>query len=62
MRSEASLEGDIIIRIPTGSEVSILYYDERELLLDGAIGQWCKVKYADKEGWVWGNYIDPIND
>ncbi len=58
MRSEASLESEIVIRIPTGSKVSILYYDERQLFLDGAMGQWCRIKYADQEGWVWGNYVD----
>jgi len=60
MRSAASLESEIVIRIPTGSQVSILYYDERQLLLDGEMGQWCRIKYADQEGWVWGNYIDKL--
>lgn len=60
MRSEASLESEIVIRIPTGSKVSILYFDERQLFLDGAMGQWCRIKYADKEGWVWGNYVDQL--
>lgn len=57
MRDDASLSGEVIVKIPNGSKVSILYFDERELLLDGAMGQWCKVKYAGKEGWVWGNYL-----
>lgn len=60
MRSEASLESEIVIRIPTGSKVSILYFDERQLFLDGAMGQWCRIKYADQEGWVWGNYLDKL--
>lgn len=60
MRSEASLESEIVIRIPTGSKVSILYYDERQLFLDGAMGQWCRIKYADQEGWVWGNYVEKL--
>ena len=60
MRSEASLESEIVIRIPTGSQVSILYFDERQLFLDGAMGQWCRIKYADQEGWVWGNYVDRL--
>lgn len=57
MRSEPSLESAVLLEIPTGSQVSILYYDDRQLFLDGAMGQWCKIKYADQEGWVWGNYI-----
>ncbi len=57
MRSEPSLESDVLLRIPSGSTVSILYYDDRQLMLDGDIGQWCKIKYADQEGWIWGNYV-----
>lgn len=61
MRSEASLDGSILMRIPNGSSVSILYYDDEELFLDGSVGRWCRIKYADQEGWVWGNYIDELN-
>lgn len=57
MRSEPSLSSSVIIKIPNGSEVSILFFDQRELLLDGAMGQWCKIRYAENEGWVWGNYL-----
>jgi len=61
LRSEPSLESAILLKIPTQSKVSILYYDERELVLDGAMGKWCRVIYAEQEGWVWGNYIKEIN-
>ncbi len=61
LRSEPSLESAILLKIPTQSTVSILYYDERELVLDGAMGQWCRVVYADQEGWVWGNYVREVN-
>jgi Uncharacterized protein with a bacterial SH3 domain homologue len=60
MRADPSLSGEIVLRIPTGSTVNILYYDERRLFLEGAMGQWCRIRYADKEGWVWGNYIELI--
>ena len=60
LRSEASLESDILIKIPVGSQVSIVYYDDRELFLDGAMGRWCRIKYADQEGWAWGNYVEKI--
>ena len=60
LRSDPSLESDIIFKIPTNSKVSILYYDEKELLLDGAMSKWCKVSYADQEGWVWGNYLREV--
>lgn len=60
LRSEASLESDVLIKIPVGSQVSIVYYDDRELLLDGAMGRWCRIKYADQEGWAWGNYVEKL--
>jgi len=60
LRSDPSLESEILLRIPTNSRVSILYYDERRLILDGAMGQWCRVKYVDQEGWVWGNYVREV--
>ncbi len=57
LRAEPSLSSEVVIKIPDSSAVKILYFDEEVLVLDGETGQWCKVKYADKEGWVWGNYL-----
>ena len=58
LRAEPNLSSDVVIKIPDSSAVEILYYDEEILVLDGETGKWCKVKYADKEGWVWGNYLE----
>jgi len=58
LRSEPRLTSDVVIKIPDSSAVKILYFDEEVLVLDGVAGKWCKVKYADKEGWVWGNYLE----
>jgi hypothetical protein len=58
LRSEPNLSSDVVIKIPDSSAVKILYFDEEILVLDGVTGQWCKIKYADKEGWVWGNYLE----
>lgn len=57
MREAATLSSSVIVKIPNGSTVSILYYDDQQLFLDGAMGQWCRIRYADQEGWVWGNYV-----
>ena len=57
MRSEAILSSSILTKVPNGSKVSILYYDTKEYYWDNKMGKWCKVKYADLEGWIWGNYI-----
>ena len=57
LRSDPNLKSDIVVRIPNESEVNILYYNEEVLVLEGESGQWCKIQYADKQGWVWGNYL-----
>ena len=63
MRSGPSLNSKVMIKIPNGSQVNILYYDETEFHLDGATGFWCRIRYENQEGWVWGNYLetDAIN-
>lgn len=58
LRSEPNLSSEVVIKIPDSSAVKILYFDEEVLVLDGEAGKWCKIKYADKEGWVWGNYLE----
>ena len=57
LRSRPNLSADVVIKIPDSSAVEVLYYNEEVLVLDGETGKWCKIKYADKEGWVWGNYL-----
>ena len=57
MRDKASLTSDIILQIPTESEVNILFYDTETYFLQGKPGKWCKIKYAGVEGWVWGNFL-----
>ena len=58
LRSQPNLSSEVVIKIPDSSAVKILYFDEKELVLEGETGKWCKIKYADKEGWVWGNYLE----
>lgn len=57
LRSQPNLSSEVVIKIPDSSAVKILYFDEETLILDGETGKWCKIRYADKEGWVWGNYL-----
>ena len=61
LRSQPNLSSEVVIKIPDSSAVKILYFDEEVLVLDGVTGKWCKVKYADKEGWVWGNYLEMVD-
>lgn len=57
LRSQPNLSSEVVIKIPDSSAVKLLYFDEEVLVLDGETGKWCKINYADKEGWVWGNYL-----
>ncbi len=57
MRSKPNIGSEIIIRIPDSSYVDVLYFDLNYYYLNGNRGRWCKVKYADKEGWVWDGFL-----
>lgn len=57
LRSQPSLSSDVVLQLPVGSVVEILYYDNETYRIGGEYGKWCKVSYTDKEGWVWGNYL-----
>jgi len=60
LRSQPSLGSKILLKIPANSEVDVLYYDNKTYYLEGKPGKWCRIKYADTEGWAWGNYIKEI--
>ena len=60
MRSQASLSSDIVLQIPDSSIVQILYYDTKRYILNDKFGKWCRISYADTEGWVWGNFIKEL--
>lgn len=61
LRKEADLNSEIITQIPAEAIVYIVSYDERILFLADKQGQWCKVKYDNQVGWVWGNFIQKLN-
>lgn len=61
MRSKPSLSSEIIMQIPTESEVDIMFYDTEVYYLDGKSGKWCKIFYSGQEGWVWGNFLLEID-
>jgi len=61
LRSASNLNSDVVIKIPDSSIIEVIYFDEEVLVLDGEAGKWCKIRYADKEGWVWGNYVKIID-
>ena len=58
MRDKASLASNIVARIPDSVFVDVLYFDTQYYYLNGQRGRWCKVRYADKEGWVWDGFLE----
>ena len=61
MRNQPSLSASILLKIPDSSIVDILYYDTNTFTLEGKSGNWCRIKYADEEGWIWGNYLRSLD-
>ena len=62
MRSKPNIASNIVIRIPDSTVVDFLYFDPNYYYLNGNKGRWCKVKYADKEGWVWDGFLQFQNE
>jgi uncharacterized protein YgiM (DUF1202 family) len=60
MRAKPQLEADVLIQLPVGSVVEVLYFDDETFRIGGEYGKWVKIKYSGQEGWVWGNYINII--
>lgn len=60
LRNGPSLSSDILLQIPDRSLVQILFYDKEIYVLEGKNGQWCRIIYAETEGWVWGNFLVPV--
>lgn len=61
MRSNPTLSSSVILQIPAESVVDIMFYDKQTFYLDGKPGSWAKIRYAGKEGFVWGNYLVKID-
>jgi len=57
MRDGPSLSSNIIARIPDRSKVFIIEYSDKIDIVNGQSGNWCKIRYDGKTGWVWGYYI-----
>lgn len=58
MRDKPGIGAEVITQIPVAGIVEVLYYDQETYRIGGEYGKWCKVRYAQHEGWVWGNYIE----
>ncbi len=61
LREDASLSSTVIAKLPDSTLVRIMYYGTETFFLEGKQGKWCRIQYADKEGWVWGNFLEEID-
>lgn len=60
MRVKPAIGAEVVLQLPVGTVVEILYYDGETYRIGGNYGKWCKIRYAGEEGWVWGNYLKMI--
>ena len=57
MRAAANTSAAKVVTIPNGSQVIVLEESGEEIQLSGKSGKWAKVKFVDKEGWVFGGFL-----
>jgi uncharacterized protein YraI len=56
LRSTPSEEGTILASIPNQSALELLDVDPNSTVINGATGNWLKVRYEGQYGWVWGPF------
>lgn len=61
MRDSADTNANVILTIPNSSQVTVLETKEPQFEISGKSGKWTKVKYQDKEGWVFGGFLSERN-
>ncbi len=58
MRSEPSRKGERMQSIPFGRSVEVLDENGPTETIEGKSSSWLKVRYAKKEGWVFGAFLN----
>ncbi len=57
VRSEPSLNGDVIYSLSKNQVVEVLEYSSHEDYYDGKTSKWAKIKIDNITGWVFGYYL-----
>ncbi|MBN1798721.1 MAG: SH3 domain-containing protein [Spirochaetales bacterium] len=57
IRNQASLDGEVIGAIPYAEKVMLLYEEEQIETIDNTKGKWSKIRWQEKEGWVFGGFL-----
>jgi hypothetical protein len=60
LRESPSIKAKEITLVPWAERVTLLGYDAKSVVIDGINSPWAKVRYKDKEGWVFGGYLIPV--
>jgi hypothetical protein len=57
IRDNANLDSNVIGAIPYGEKVILLHEQDKEEEIDGIMGRWSRIRWQDKEGWVFGGFL-----
>ncbi|MBE7439618.1 MAG: SH3 domain-containing protein [Spirochaetales bacterium] len=57
MRASADAAGEIIVVIPTSSEVLVIEESGNDISIGGKKGKWTKVRFEGHSGWVFGGFL-----
>jgi hypothetical protein len=57
IRDSASLDSNVIGAIPYGEKVILLHEQDKEEEIEGITGRWSRIRWQDKEGWVFGGFL-----
>lgn len=61
MREAAATDAEVIAAIPLGQEVHVLESTAAAETIGAHTAPWYKVRYRDKEGWVFGAFVEPAS-
>jgi len=62
VRSSPDLDGERIASLSYMSEVRVTRQGENTVTIDGITGKWVYVTAGDTEGWVFGGYLETLNN
>jgi uncharacterized protein YgiM (DUF1202 family) len=57
MRASPDQKGEIILLVPYGKQVEVLGKTDKYLEIEGIVGEWYKIKFNEKEGYVFSGFL-----
>lgn len=62
MRVSPDLQAQRILTIPDGTIVEILERQSETIEVAGRQGEWTRVRFENQDGWVFGGFLNPLED